>query len=67
MSEFLEKTDPELGKLLESYFNMPNRPNIYVMKDQIFMQRITFVKVGRNSSCICGSGRKYKKCCIDKG
>ncbi len=22
-------------------------------------------KVGRNDLCPCGSGRKYKKCCID--
>ena len=24
-------------------------------------------KVGANAPCPCGSGRKYKKCCIDKG
>ena len=23
-------------------------------------------KIGRNDICICGSGKKYKKCCIDK-
>ena len=23
-------------------------------------------KVGRNDPCICGSGKKYKKCCINK-
>lgn len=23
-------------------------------------------KIGRNSSCPCGSGRKFKKCCIGK-
>lgn len=23
-------------------------------------------KVGRNDSCPCGSGKKYKKCCLDK-
>ncbi|MFT7773261.1 SEC-C metal-binding domain-containing protein [Roseateles sp.] len=22
------------------------------------------VKVGRNSPCTCGSGKKYKKCCL---
>lgn len=22
--------------------------------------------IGRNTSCPCGSGRKFKKCCIDK-
>jgi uncharacterized protein YecA (UPF0149 family) len=24
------------------------------------------VKVGRNDPCPCGSGRKYKKCCLGK-
>jgi uncharacterized protein YecA (UPF0149 family) len=23
-------------------------------------------KVGRNDPCPCGSGKKYKKCCIDR-
>lgn len=23
-------------------------------------------KIGRNTSCPCGSGRKFKKCCIGK-
>lgn len=23
-------------------------------------------KIGRNDPCFCGSGKKYKKCCIDK-
>lgn len=25
----------------------------------------TWLKIGRNSPCPCGSGKKYKKCCID--
>lgn len=25
-----------------------------------------FYKVGRNSPCPCGSGKKFKKCCLDK-
>ena len=24
------------------------------------------VKIGRNSKCTCGSGKKYKKCCLGK-
>ena len=24
-------------------------------------------KIGRNDPCPCGSGKKYKKCCIGKG
>lgn len=23
------------------------------------------IKLGRNESCHCGSGKKYKKCCLD--
>jgi len=23
-------------------------------------------KPGRNEPCICGSGKKYKKCCLNK-
>ena len=24
------------------------------------------IKIGRNDKCFCGSGKKYKKCCINK-
>ena len=24
------------------------------------------IKVGRNDPCPCGSGKKYKNCCLDK-
>ena len=24
------------------------------------------MKIGRNDPCPCGSGKKYKKCCMDK-
>jgi preprotein translocase subunit SecA len=29
-------------------------------------QKISFAKVGRNDPCPCGSGKKYKKCCLLK-
>ena len=29
------------------------------------MTSIYGIKVGRNDSCPCGSGKKYKKCCLD--
>ena len=25
------------------------------------------MKIGRNAPCPCGSGKKYKNCCLDKG
>ena len=33
---------------------------------QVNMTITTEAKVGRNEPCICGSGKKYKKCCIGK-
>ena len=33
---------------------------------QVNMTITTETKVGRNEPCICGSGKKYKKCCIGK-
>ena len=27
---------------------------------------VTHQKIGRNEPCSCGSGKKYKKCCLDK-
>jgi SEC-C motif len=30
------------------------------------MNRTTVARLGRNEPCRCGSGRKYKRCCLDK-
>ena len=30
-----------------------------------FLGNVT-VEVGRNDTCPCGSGKKYKKCCLEK-
>ncbi len=30
------------------------------------MNKATVVRPGRNEPCRCGSGRKYKQCCLDK-
>jgi uncharacterized protein YecA (UPF0149 family) len=29
-------------------------------------QMVHRTRIGRNSPCLCGSGLKFKKCCIDK-
>jgi Mlc titration factor MtfA (ptsG expression regulator) len=54
-------------------------PELFAMMQRIFAQdlrsRITSIRreitrgparLGRNSPCPCGSGLKYKKCCLDK-
>jgi SEC-C motif len=30
------------------------------------MNKTTVARLGRNEPCRCGSGRKYKQCCLDK-
>ena len=30
------------------------------------MKNTTVARPGRNEPCRCGSGRKYKQCCLDK-
>lgn len=37
---------------------------MYVPK--ITIEVLNVNKIGRNDSCPCGSGKKYKKCCMDK-
>lgn len=34
--------------------------------DIVWKTRRKLVKVGRNDPCPCGSGKKYKRCCIEK-
>jgi hypothetical protein len=29
-------------------------------------ERVDYSKIGRNDPCPCGSGAKFKNCCIDK-
>ena len=29
-------------------------------------ERVDYSKAGRNDPCPCGSGEKFKNCCIDK-
>lgn len=36
------------------------------MASHRFKGEYVLVKVGRNDLCPCGSGKKYKRCCIDK-
>ncbi len=58
MIEPIEKTDPEYARLIRDYVNNPNRQKLKNRKDYLKN------KIGRNDPCICGSGKKYKKCCL---
>jgi uncharacterized protein YchJ len=37
----------------------------YILR-KLYKRGISKVKIGRNEQCPCGSGKKYKKCCLDK-
>ena len=57
--ELLEKRDPELYKMLEDMFH----------QDTASLMKLTSSrrpKYGRNAPCPCGSGKKYKHCCLLK-
>jgi len=57
----LQAEHPEVYKLLSRTFN------VNPIKTYNFKQKATFSrkkKVSRNSPCPCGSGKKYKKCCL---
>ncbi|MBL7053975.1 preprotein translocase subunit SecA [Patescibacteria group bacterium] len=45
--------------------NLQGAPKTTVKK-QIEFKRQTGTKIGRNDICLCGSGKKYKKCCYPK-
>lgn len=41
----------------------------HVEKKEVVSETTTYhsgPKIGRNDPCSCGSGKKYKKCCLDK-
>lgn len=70
VAEFLRGTDPddicrrygisptELAQRVEAYEDTQRK---MALVDNMIVQR-----VGRNEPCPCGSGRKYKKCCLPK-
>jgi uncharacterized protein YecA (UPF0149 family) len=66
VSKLLEILDSEFGELCASLpcirFNDSRIPNR--IKEAPIHQRAKYEGTGRNAPCPCGSGSKYKKCCI---
>ena len=48
------------------YEKIEDNLNKKILNDIEEIDENPFSKVGRNDPCPCGSGKKYKKCCIDK-
>lgn len=42
---------------------LPDKPFVYNAGEQTVVKE---EKIGRNDPCPCGSGKKYKKCCLGK-
>ncbi len=49
------------------FADMPKEENGEVFMADIVPFRREKAKIGRNDPCPCGSGRKFKKCCMGKG
>jgi Mlc titration factor MtfA (ptsG expression regulator) len=59
----MERKHPELYAMLERVFRQDFRARLA----SFTTQRVRGAqKIGRNSRCPCGSGLKYKKCCLSK-
>ncbi len=52
------KRDLGFSNILEEVFREEDAPSIPLVTEE---------KIGRNDPCPCGSGKKYKKCCLKKG
>lgn len=51
-----EATDPTGAPLPDWWLELPTFERVNRIAD--------FLKTGRNEPCPCGSGKKYKKCCL---
>lgn len=55
------------GHTPQEIFKRFEKPNLKPLPSKPFEFGVTAVKkVGRNNPCPCGSGKKYKKCCLGK-
>ena len=52
------------GHTPHEIFETYEKPNLKPLPDKAF--EMNEEKVGRNDPCPCGSGKKYKKCCLKK-
>lgn len=49
-----------------SYEKLQEVINTFIVNQSLKPINTASIKIGRNDRCICGSGRKFKKCCYDK-
>lgn len=71
INEDLEKEFEQLlRELVEYNASVPKSEQLLVNLDDGTVRKRTIRKsspsIGRNEPCPCGSGKKYKKCCMEK-
>lgn len=64
--EVLESMPPMEYKLLKAYDDMRYSHLTKKEREADIQPVRTEPKIGRNELCPCGSGKKYKNCCINK-
>jgi len=69
-----EETLGEVSKLCDERgwhfiagFDLDEPEDLYDLSQKVYPEtRVRELKVGRNDPCPCGSGKKFKKCCVSK-
>lgn len=61
----MKRKHPELYAMLEQVFQQD--PQSQVKKALVSMVKPEAGQLGRNTPCPCGSGKKYKHCCLGSG
>jgi hypothetical protein len=62
-------TEPKMSESMKQFKEMGDMLKLLhedSMKEKAPASLATEVKIGRNDPCPCGSGKKYKKCCLNK-
>lgn len=62
-SELVSATKPEPTEMSNPMYNQKYWDDLVGSIRTDMDEPITSIKVGRNTPCPCGSGKKYKKCC----
>ena len=63
----VSEEDPELADLFRWVVNLNSEGNPkIVISDNMIIDLRKHLKISRNQLCPCGSGKKYKNCCLQK-
>ena len=58
--------DIDEGLAWEGNLLISTNPNITIKYNEKRIWKEKIKGVGRNHKCVCGSGKKFKKCCLNK-